>query len=802
MIEQPSRTRLLALAVALGAPGLVTLLALAAPLSPVIPALLYVVAIAAAALVGGVVVGLVAAIASFIPFNYFFSPPSHGFSFDHWVDAVALVIFLAVAAGAGEFVSRERRARVAERAARREAEEATSRTSRLEAVSRGLSEALTPQSVLGTVLTHGVEAAGARAGVIALVDDSGMIELLAQQGYASGRFDAWRRFGVDDPTPMSEAIRTGEPIFLEDTTEHTERYPLLAGNEGLSHALVCLPLVFEGKPIGALSLGFNEVQVFDQERRELKIALAHQTAQALQRTKLLEAQQQLRDRLSFLAEASELLGSSLDYERTLEQLAQICVPNLADWCSIDMVGEDGELERLTVAHQDPLKVEWAKSLQERYPPSRDDPYGVVNVIRTGEPEFFPELSDDFLVEAAQGDQELLEIILELGLQSSICVPLVARGRTIGALSLVAAESGRHYEQLDLEQAQELARRAASAVDNALLYREAEKRAEAAMALQYVREAVVLLDRGGIVRYWNDAAERLFGVGEDLVLHRLADEAVPGWLPVAGAEPGIALPLDLPAGERWVVVSSVGFEEGYVVALRDVSDEHALEKARSDFVATASHELRTPLAAIYGASRTLLREDVELAPADSKMLLQAIANESERLAHIVDQMVLAGQLGAGSMQLVRDACNLPALVEDVAGSARLRLPPGTDVVTEGPEPFPSVAADEPKLRQVLMNLVDNAIKYSPGGGTVGVRWSRNGAHARIDVADEGLGIPSDSHERIFEKFYRLDPALTRGVGGSGLGLYICRELVQRMDGRIWVSSANGNGSTFSVELPLA
>jgi signal transduction histidine kinase len=318
----------------------------------------------------------------------------------------------------------------------------------------------------------------------------------------------------------------------------------------------------------------------------------------------------------------------------------------------------------------------------------------------------------------------------------------------------------------------------------------------------VQEAVVLTDREGVVRYWNEAAQKLFWLPENAVLRRRAQDAVPSWSTIAGVVPGLPVRLELPAGERWLVVSSVTFPEGAVFALRDVTEEQALEQARSDFVATASHELRTPLAAVYGAARTLLREDVTLDPVDERMLLQSIANESERLAHIVEQMVLAGQLGAGTIQLVAQPCHVPTLVEDVAASARLRLPEGVDIGTGGPEPFPPVAADEPKLRQVLMNLVDNAIKYSPSGGTVSVRWAKNGRHARIEVEDEGLGIPPEAHERIFEKFYRLDPALTRGVGGSGLGLYICRELVQGMGGRIWVDANDDGGSTFTVELQLA
>jgi two-component system sensor histidine kinase VicK len=127
---------------------------------------------------------------------------------------------------------------------------------------------------------------------------------------------------------------------------------------------------------------------------------------------------------------------------------------------------------------------------------------------------------------------------------------------------------------------------------------------------------------------------------------------------------------------------------------------------------------------------------------------------------------------------------------------------TIAVEEPGQPLAPVAADEAQLRQVLENLVDNAIKYSPGGGDVRIRLEPQGGAIRFAVADRGLGIPAGERGRIFEKFYRVDPNMAGGIGGTGLGLYICRELVRRVDGRIWVESNDGKGSVFYVEIPVA
>jgi two-component system phosphate regulon sensor histidine kinase PhoR len=263
-----------------------------------------------------------------------------------------------------------------------------------------------------------------------------------------------------------------------------------------------------------------------------------------------------------------------------------------------------------------------------------------------------------------------------------------------------------------------------------------------------------------------------------------------------------VPVQREDGERWVSVTAVDFGEGYVYALRDVTGERALEQARIDFVATASHELRTPIAAVYGAVRTLRRRDVEFSEADKEVFLEIIETEGDRLRDIVEQILVAGQIDAGTIHLAERPCDIVALAESVVASARVRAPEQIELGLEAPDGMPPVSCDEDKLRQVLVNLVENAVKYSPDGGHVTVAVSAHNGYGRIAVRDEGLGIPHDEQRRVFEKFFRLDPSLTRGVGGSGLGLYISRELVERMRGRLTLESEPGRGSTFTVELPVA
>jgi PAS domain S-box-containing protein len=336
-----------------------------------------------------------------------------------------------------------------------------------------------------------------------------------------------------------------------------------------------------------------------------------------------------------------------------------------------------------------------------------------------------------------------------------------------------------------------------------------KRALAARALATIGDGVFLVDRGGRIRLWNGAAERITGVAKaDAVGHQAA-EAIPGWaaieprVPVSHAgEPAQAesVPIELGDRELWLSFSAVGYEDETVYAFRDLTEERALESMRQDIVATVSHELRTPLAAIYGAALTLRRADVELGSQLRNKLLEIVAEESSRLSEIVNDLLLASQLDSGKLRVNIEQCDPRNIARAEIDSARTHLPENVELVLETPRSLPSVAVDAGQLRQVIANLIDNAIKYSPHGGRVTVTLAARDHRVRFAVNDVGLGVPAAEHGRIFEKFYRLDPHMERGIGGTGLGLYICRELVRRVNGQIWVESDGGKGSTFFVEVP--
>jgi signal transduction histidine kinase len=332
---------------------------------------------------------------------------------------------------------------------------------------------------------------------------------------------------------------------------------------------------------------------------------------------------------------------------------------------------------------------------------------------------------------------------------------------------------------------------------------AELGANAAQALAHVGEAVVLLDDRDHVTYWNEGADGLIDGAPGDALGSRAVDIITEFAAVEQAareQDATVVPLMVGGEERWFAVSQTEFAEGRVLVLRDVTEAQALEQARSDFVATAAHELRTPIAAIFGAARTLRRDDVELTHATKESLLEIVESESERLNRLVEQILTTAQLDRGETLLTTDHCDLRAVCESVFRAYELTKPDSITLVLDTPESMQPLDCDEERLRQVVSNLVGNAVKYSPSGGTIVLHVVDGPKNVRIDVRDEGIGIPRSEHERIFDKFSRLDPALTRGIGGSGLGLYISRGLVEQMGGEITVQSRPNSGSTFSVQLP--
>jgi signal transduction histidine kinase len=439
--------------------------------------------------------------------------------------------------------------------------------------------------------------------------------------------------------------------------------------------------------------------------------------------------------------------------------------------------------------------------------------------------FVIEVSDEFnqrllaegkplVVDVAKERRLKMQLARAVGARSALVVPIRHEGSPVGTLTFYALGAPRRFDGIAVAVAELIANEAGDVLERTRLQEEVrEERERATRVLAHIGDGVFFVDGAGVIRLWNPAVSAVTGLSATDVLGRRPEDVLPGWaaieplVPVASAPAYAAkhaetLPLDLGDRELWISISAVQFPDGTVYALRDLTEERGIERLKSEFVATVSHELRTPLAAVYGAAMTLRRQDVDLDDDHRGRLLAVIAGESDRLARIVEQVLAASRLDSGSFSFAVERCDPGPLALEVVEAARAHIPPGVALELGPGNDLPQVAADPDMLRQVLANLVENAVKYSPSGGRVHISLGRHEGRVLFAVRDEGLGIPLREQERIFEKFFRLDPNLTRGVGGTGLGLYICRELVRRMGGRIWVASREGVGSTFFFELPAA
>jgi two-component system phosphate regulon sensor histidine kinase PhoR len=407
-----------------------------------------------------------------------------------------------------------------------------------------------------------------------------------------------------------------------------------------------------------------------------------------------------------------------------------------------------------------------------------------------------------------------------GTQAALMVPVKHEGRVVGVVQLMSDRVA--YGRDHLAVAEALVAQMAAAVRNARLQKEqrrlaaaeaaaravAAEREQAAAVLEAVGDGIFLVDAEGTVRFWNRSAEVVTGLRADRVRDRPVTAAFPDWSALAARIPtaergggarAVTLPAAVAGRELWLSFVAVQSAAGVVYAFRDVTSERRLEEAKSDFIATISHELRTPMAAVYGASVTLLREDIRLEPARQRELVQMIAVQAARLGQITEEVLLANQLDRGAVALSQQPVDVAELARRAVEAIGLRLEPPATVTLDVAAAETTASGDADRIQQVLMNLVDNALKYG-AGSPVAVRVESANSTVRVSVSDEGPGISLADQDRIFEKFFRADPQLAQAPGGTGLGLYISHELVERMGGRIGVTSEPGRGATFMVELP--
>ena len=454
---------------ALGLVGAVTGLAWLLPHhGPGTPTTLYLLAIFAASQMFGGRSGILASVAALILLDYLFLPPLSTFGTSDPSDAALLAVFFLAALLASWIPVRFRAVRSRAMAER-------DRAAAMVTIVASLAQARSVQAVGASVVHVAAAALGAKASAVYLLtSDRQHLQLVLGEGYPASIAERWARFPIDAEVPVADAVRTGKEVLLGSISERVARYAISRDRPSMGPgSLAALPLYANDTVVGALTFNFAHDHRFEPLDVEFLRAFALTSAQTLERARLEENDARLRERAALVAAASEALVGSLDRTEILQQVAQLAVPGFADWAAVDVLEDHGRIELVAVAHRDPDMVRWAWEMRARSPALLSDGTGVGQVIRTRQVAFYPELHQADLEQQAETEDKL-EVIRRLAIRSVIIVPLIARDTVLGALTLINAESERHYDREDVRVAQDIASRAAIVIDNAKLFQERDR----------------------------------------------------------------------------------------------------------------------------------------------------------------------------------------------------------------------------------------------------------------------------------------------------------------------------------------
>jgi signal transduction histidine kinase len=485
----------------------------------------------------------------------------------------------------------------------------------------------------------------------------------------------------------------------------------------------------DGKPIRMVGTGQDVTDRLALEAERSSLAAAEEASR----------------RIGFLGQATLGLYQSADFESRLAQLAQFVVPTLCDWCAIDILEEDGIFKRLAVAHSDPQKIEMAREYQARYPEDREGPTSRRNILASGEPVLIREITNE-MIDVGLPDQAQAAFVKALGLTSVITVPLIAREARLGTLTIVMAESGRRFEQRDLDFAMDLGTRAALAIDNARTHEQLQaKTVELEMRAAQLREVVQALET---------QTEELKNSNRDLA--------------------------------------------------QSQAEAQKANQAKTEFLAVMSHELRTPLNAVNGYTDLMEMGIGGGVTEAQREYLTRIKKSGNFLLGLINDVLNFARIDAGTVSVKRE----PVRLEKILEASHVLVEPqmkARNIAYRWVAPHSTCVAvgDSEKIEQVILNLLTNALKFTDPGGAITLSCESRDGRAKISVADTGRGIPPGKLQSVFDPFVQLDrnahPGSQQGVG---LGLAISRALARAMGGELSAESEVGKGSVFTLDLELS
>ncbi|MEI6500045.1 MAG: ATP-binding protein, partial [Armatimonadota bacterium] len=552
------------------------------------------------------------------------------------------------------------------------------------------------------------------------------------------------------------------------------------------------------------------------------VALLVREAGVADRSKA-QAEARLVSRLQAIAGIGRLIDTSLDREQLLLAIMQWVETELdVEACSLLLLDEKRERLRFEVAlgPKGDLAKDFTLAMGE----------GIVGIVaQSGESIIINEARHD-----PRRNQDIAKAI-DYQLEKVVCVPMSLHGEVVGVLEVMNRRDNSDFTQHDCDLLQVIAQQASLFLENARLYGVLQERVEYAnagllVAMKELRaekarvetlveemvDGVVAVDAHGRIVLINSVARSMLGLhggkleGQEIIpllMHPHLIELLQ--TPLTGREPSVSREVDLlEDGTRVVKVTAAHIEgmagetAGKCVVFNDITYFKQLDQMKTDLVSFVSHELKTPLTSI-GLYGYLLRERLQAQQLDQALdSAAAIDRQATRMKHMVEDFLNISRIEAGRPleMLFQKVGQVYAFVEEVV-MIEARTTKDHDIRLDLPEDLPALWADRGKLEEVLINLVNNAIKYSPDGGAVTVSAAVTGTMMQFSVRDSGLGIAQDEQSRLFQRFQRVGRDNDQRISGTGLGLFVCKALIEAHGGRIWVDSVLGQGSTFHFTVPL-
>ncbi len=634
-----------------------------------------------------------------------------------------------------------------------------------------------------------------------------------------------QRFALAElPADMKEAL------FQEKKPFHCPHFDgkgapsgLVANGGKRLGSLLILPCVVKGKTIVLLVLGNEKYQAFPPEAIQDLVLICGQFASALENARLFTNLGQNAIELNTLINVSKLIGSSLNLKEVLaEAMDQVKKVMGVEACSLLMLEEEsGELVfEVALGERGEEVKEFRLKKGE----------GIAGrVAQEGKP---------VMVSDAQNDPRFFSQVDEKAhfvTRSLIAAPLLYKGKVIGVAEAINKIGEDGFNEREFELFTVLCHQMAMALENARLYekmvelfgRISQEKSKMEAILEGMVEGVVVLDQESHIFLFNQRAKELFQIakvtpdGGVIAENRAWDHfqrVLQGTLS-RGLPLNEKIILEEGAEERVFYAKMAPIRDkansivGALGVLEDITEMERVNQLKSEFVSHVSHELRTPLTSIKGAAGLLRRPQIgELNPKQAR-LIQILDAESSHLADLIDDLLVLAKLEAKKVEMKRELEDLAEIVAACTESLKtVAEQKGLKIEQMAPPSLPRILVDRTQIQKVFYNLLGNAIKFTPAGGeiTVVIRPVYNDLpdaqspaslnHIEVDVNDTGIGIPKPDLSRIFEKFHRVDSALTAGIPGTGLGLSICREIIKAHGGRIWVESEVGKGSQFHFALP--